>query len=85
MPTPDYFAVSGDNVASIDKAVKVLREHGLISLVEARDLGLQLAFGPGYNRAARDNVDRALWALLRQGDKTTAQHWATQALKALRH
>lgn len=79
-----YFTVQGDNVASIDAAIKVLRYHGLAGLIEAQRLGLAMAFGPGYNRAVRDNVDRALWALLQQGDKEAAKRWADQARAALR-
>lgn len=83
VPT-DYFVVQGDSPASIDAAVKVLRYHGLAGLMEAKDLGMAMAFGPGYNRAVRDNVDRAIWAMLRQKDQATAMYWVAQASAALK-
>lgn len=79
-----YFTVQGDSPQTVKAAVGVLQYHGLAGLVEAQSLGRAMTFGSTYNRVVRDNVDRALWALLQQGDKEAAKRWADQARAALR-
>lgn len=71
-----YLVVQGDSPRSIDNALTTLVEAEVFAEEEVPALKQALTFGPTYNRAVRDNVDRALWAYVQHNNGEGARHWA---------
>ncbi len=79
----EYIKVRGDDPQSIADGLAILAEADISFPSDSQAIANALAFGPNYNRAVAENVDRALWSLCQHNEPSTAVFWADRAVEAL--